>query len=75
MPLKVRCSRKCAVPLEASSSYLDPASIKTPTVAVSPWPPSDATRTPFFKVETSVAGAFRTYDGKEAAAEDDWVDA
>lgn len=59
----------------ASSSYLDPASMKTPTVAVSPWPPSDATRTPFFRVETSVAGAFSTYEGNDAAAEEDCVDA
>jgi hypothetical protein len=49
--------------------------MKTPTVAVSPWPPSDATRTPFFRVETSVAGAFSTYEGNDAAAEEDCVDA
>lgn len=37
--LNVMCSRKCAVPLVSALSYRLPASMKTPTVAVSPWPP------------------------------------
>jgi len=39
VPLKVRCSRKCATPDVPAVSYREPASMKTPTVAVSPWPP------------------------------------
>ena len=39
VPLKFMCSRKCATPLLAAVSYRLPASMYTPTVAVSPWPP------------------------------------
>jgi hypothetical protein len=35
VPLKAMCSKKCALPLLASVSYRLPASIHTPTVAVS----------------------------------------
>ena len=38
VPLKVMCSRKCAVPEVAAVSLRLPELIKTPTVAVSPWP-------------------------------------
>lgn len=51
VPLKDMCSRKCAVPLLTSVSYLLPASIHTPTVAVSVnGLVSDATRNPLGRV-------------------------
>ena len=61
VPLKAMCSKKCDVPLLAAVSYRDPASIQTPTVAVSaPNVVSDPTRKPFSSVETSVVGALKT---------------
>ena len=53
VPLNAMCSRKCAVPLLAAVSYLLPASIHTPTVAV--WAcgvASVATRMPLGRVVT-----------------------
>ncbi len=53
VPLNAMCSRKCAVPFVCASSYLEPASIHTPTVAVSaPGTVSVATRSPFASVVT-----------------------
>lgn len=45
-----------------------PAGAGPPWVRATLAPTSDATRTPFFSVVTSVAGALRTYDGKAASA-------
>ena len=57
VPLNAMCSRKCAVPLLASVSNRDPASIHTPTVATGHTLfVSVATRIPFASVVTSVAG-------------------
>ena len=53
VPLNAMCSRKCAVPLFAAVSYRDPASIQTPTVAVSAFGVvSVATRMPLASVVT-----------------------
>lgn len=51
VPLNDMCSRKCAVPLLTAFSYLLPASIQTPTVAVSvKGRVSEATRNPLGNV-------------------------
>ena len=53
VPLNAMCSRKCAVPFVSLDSYRDPASIQTPTVAVSLYGvASVATRKPDGKVVT-----------------------
>ena len=53
VPLKAMCSRKWAVPLLAAFSYRLPASIQTPTVAVSAkGVVSDATLSPLDRVVT-----------------------
>ena len=46
------------------SVYLEPASIHTPTVHVSPGSVSDATRTPFDDEDTSNLGAMATLDSE-----------
>lgn len=50
------CSKKWATPLVCSDSYLDPASIQRPTVAVGAPVSSVATRRPEFNVVTHVGG-------------------
>ena len=51
----------------AAVSYRDPASIHTPTVAVSdPITVSEATRNPDDSVVTSVEGALSTYEGNSS---------
>ena len=53
VPLNAMCSRKCAAPLLSGVSYLLPASIQTPTVAVSAnGVVSEATRMPLGRVVT-----------------------
>ena len=53
VPLKAMCSKKCAAPLLSSVSYLLPASIQTPTDAVSAkGVVSEATRSPLERVVT-----------------------
>ena len=53
VPLNAMCSRKCAAPLLSGVSYLLPASIHTPTVAVSAnGVVSEATRMPLGRVVT-----------------------
>ena len=53
VPLNDMCSRKCAAPLLSGVSYLLPASIQTPTVAVSAnGVVSEATRMPLGRVVT-----------------------
>ena len=55
VPLKAMCSRKCAAPLLSAVSYLLPASIQTPTVAVSAkGVVSEATRIPLGSVVTCI---------------------
>ena len=55
VPLKAMCSRKCAAPLLAAVSKRLPASIHTPTTAVSAkGVVSDATRSPLGSVVTCV---------------------
>ena len=53
VPLNAMCSKKCAAPLFCAVSYLLPASIQTPTVAVSAkGVVSEATRIPLGRVVT-----------------------
>jgi hypothetical protein len=56
--LNAMCSKKWAVPLDLSVSNREPASIHTPTVAVSRLLSSVATRKPFLSVVTRVSGTF-----------------
>ena len=68
VPLKAMCSRKCAVPLLAAVSYLLPASIHTPMVAVCAWGlASVATRMPFGRVVTCAGRGRKRWRGGRSA--------
>ena len=53
LPLKCRCSRKCALPEVSKVSSRDPAPTNTPTADVELGQYSVATRTPFERVVIS----------------------
>lgn len=63
------CSTKWATPLVSSFSYLLPASIQRPTVAVAAPVSSVATRIPLSKVVNCVGGWFINTSFNEAAVD------